>query len=55
MRRAGKTVILVEHNMKIIQRLVDCVYVLDGGELLASGTVAKILKNKKVREAYFGK
>jgi len=51
----GKTVIVIEHNMKIIIDLCDHVYVLDDGHLLAEGRPEKVLEEKKVLEAYLGK
>lgn len=54
LRGAGKTVILVEHNMEIIRDLCDTVVVLDAGELLAHGKPETILKQRDVVEAYLG-
>jgi branched-chain amino acid transport system ATP-binding protein len=54
LREAGKTVILVEHNMEIIRDLCDTVVVLDAGELLAYGKPETVLKQRDVVEAYLG-
>ncbi len=54
LRAAGKTVILVEHNMDLIRELSDHVFVLDAGKILAQGTAAEVLSNKEVIEAYLG-
>ncbi len=54
MRQAGKTIILVEHNMQIIRELCDHVVVLDAGELLAQGNPEQVLSQKNVVEAYLG-
>ncbi len=54
LRSAGKSVILVEHNMDLIRELSDHLYVLDSGELLASGLPAEVLSRKDVIEAYLG-
>ncbi|HEY0908397.1 MAG TPA: ABC transporter ATP-binding protein [Candidatus Paceibacterota bacterium] len=54
LRAAGKTVILVEHNMDLIRELSDHVFVLDAGKILAQGTAAQVLSNKEVIEAYLG-
>ena len=54
LRVESKTVILIEHNMGLIERLSDYVIVLDHGMLLASGAPKDILKNKQVQEAYLG-
>jgi len=51
----GKTVLVIEHNMKIITDLCNHVYVLDNGRLLAKGRPKKVLEEEKVLEAYLGK
>lgn len=51
----GKTFILVEHNMKIINRVCDKVFVLCSGELIAEGTPNQIQKNDKVLDAYLAR
>jgi branched-chain amino acid transport system ATP-binding protein len=52
--RLGVTVVLVEHDVESVVRLADRVVVLDFGVKLADGPTAEILRNTKVREAYFG-
>lgn len=52
--QAGKTVILVEHDMTLIRELTDYVFVLESGKLLAEGTPEEVLKNKEVVDAYLG-
>lgn len=54
LRAAGKTQILVEHNMELIRELSDHVVVLDSGELLAEGEPSEVLAKKEVIEAYLG-
>lgn len=54
LKKAGKTVVMIEHNMGLIERLCDYTIVLDYGHLLAEGTPKEVLKNKAVREAYLG-
>jgi branched-chain amino acid transport system ATP-binding protein len=54
LRAAGKTVILIEHNMTIIRQLCDAVIVMDAGKVLATGTPEEVLSDKKVVEAYLG-
>jgi len=54
LRVEAKTVILIEHNMGLIEKLSDYVIVLDHGTLLASGAPKDVLKNKQVQEAYLG-
>ncbi|MCL1892318.1 MAG: ATP-binding cassette domain-containing protein [Alphaproteobacteria bacterium] len=54
LRSAGKTLVVIEHNIGLIRRLCDNIIVLDHGQLLANGTPDAVLKNKKVQEAYLG-
>ena len=51
---AGKTLIMVEHDMSVIFDLADRISVLVYGEILASGTPAEIRSNTAVQEAYLG-
>ena len=54
LRSAGKTQILVEHNMELIRELADHIFVLDSGELLAEGKPSEVLSKRDVIEAYLG-
>ena len=49
------TVVLVEHDMRVIFDLADRITVLDQGKLLAEGTPADIGANEAVQAAYLGK
>ena len=51
---AGKTLIMVEHDMSVVFDLADRISVLVYGELVASGTPAEIRANAAVQEAYLG-
>jgi branched-chain amino acid transport system permease protein len=53
-RRAGSTVILVEHNFPLVLQQADHIYVLDNGRLLAEGTSSDIASNPEVLEVYIG-
>jgi branched-chain amino acid transport system ATP-binding protein len=52
--RTGATVILVDHDMALVQACCTWSAVLDFGRLIASGPTAEVLHNPKVMQAYLG-
>lgn len=50
----GVTVVLVEHDMKMVMRLCDHIVVLDYGRKLAEGSAAEVRTNPEVIAAYLG-
>ena len=54
-QQKGTTVVIVEHNMKVIMKLCSRIIVLNHGTIIAEGTPSEISKNKEVIAVYLGK
>jgi branched-chain amino acid transport system ATP-binding protein len=56
LHKDGKlTIVLIEHDMRVVFHLADRIMVLDQGKFLAEGTPQEIAKNETVQTAYLGK
>jgi branched-chain amino acid transport system ATP-binding protein len=50
----GVTVVLVEHDMRLVMNVSDCIHVLANGKTLAEGSAAEVRSNPAVVGAYLG-
>jgi len=51
---AGRTILMVEHNMSVVSTIADTITVLQRGAVLAEGPYAQVSTNPQVMEAYMG-
>jgi branched-chain amino acid transport system ATP-binding protein len=51
---AGRTILMVEHNLSVVADLSDTITVLARGSVLAEGSYAEVSRNPAVLEAYIG-
>jgi branched-chain amino acid transport system ATP-binding protein len=51
---ANRTVLMVEHNMNVVETIADTITVLSRGQVIAEGPYAVVSKNPEVLEAYMG-
>lgn len=50
----GRTILMVEHNLKVVASLSDTITVLTRGQILAQGDYAHVSENPDVKQAYLG-
>jgi len=51
---AQRTVLMVEHNMRVVSTIADTITVLQRGQVIASGSYVEVARNPLVLEAYLG-
>jgi len=54
LKKAGKSIVLVEHQMDLVMQVSDRVIVMDGGRKMAEGTPLEVASNPLVRKVYLG-
>lgn len=50
----NRTVLMVEHNMRVVSKIADTITVLQHGQVIASGSYAAVSQDPQVMEAYMG-
>jgi branched-chain amino acid transport system ATP-binding protein len=51
---ANRTILMVEHNMNVVEKIADVITVLQRGQIIAEGPYDTVSKNPQVLEAYMG-
>ncbi|MDD5026306.1 MAG: ABC transporter ATP-binding protein [Candidatus Peribacteraceae bacterium] len=54
LRREGRTVLIIEHDLPFIAKICDRIIVLDVGEVALEGSPSEVQSSKKLKEIYFG-
>ena len=54
LRGSGLTIVLVEHNLRLVRRVADQVTVLEAGRVIARGSVDEVVEDEAVHRSYLG-
>ena len=54
LRDYGMTILLIEHDMSLVMKISEYVFVMNFGQIIAQGTTDEITSNQKVIDAYLG-
>jgi branched-chain amino acid transport system ATP-binding protein len=52
LREEGLTIVMVEHELHLVEQLCDAVFVMAQGRLIGSGTMASLRRQREVVDAY---
>ena len=55
MNRQGRTFVIIEHNMAVVDALAHRVYFMADGHILAEGAPEQVRQDPQVLEAYYGR
>ncbi|MGC8567515.1 MAG: hypothetical protein ACP5M8_07720, partial [Caldisphaera sp.] len=51
----GVTIVIVEHNIRLIKEIADWIIFFHQGEVVKEGTFEEVIKSQQLSEIYFGK
>ena len=54
LKESGVTVLMIEHNLNVVEQICDYVIVLAEGRTLATGRLSELRQNTEVVKAYLG-
>ena len=54
LKKEGKTIFVIEHNMNVVLEISDWVYFMDDGKIVSFGTPEDVLGDKNIRAIYLG-
>ena len=53
-QKKGLTILLIDHNLRMVKKIVGRTTVINMGQIIAEGSFAEIIENEKVKKAYLG-